>query len=39
MGKRELERLEKSLDELGGVFEKIDVEEITRLIREDRESG
>jgi antitoxin CcdA len=37
--RRELERLERSLDELGGVLEKIDVKEVTRLIREDRESG
>lgn len=36
--KRELEYLKKRLDELDGVLEKIDVKEIARLIREDRES-
>jgi len=36
--RRELERLEKKLNELDSVLEKIDVNEIVRLIREDRES-
>jgi post-segregation antitoxin (ccd killing protein) len=36
--RRELEYLEKRLNELDSVLEKIDVNEIVRLIREDRES-
>jgi len=37
--RRELEYLEERLNELDSVLEKIDVNEIVRLIREDRESG
>jgi hypothetical protein len=37
--RRELEYLEKRLNELDSVLEKIDVNEIVRLIRKDRESG
>ena len=36
--RRELERLEKKLNELDSVLKKIDMNEIVRLIREDRDS-
>jgi LytS/YehU family sensor histidine kinase len=36
--RRELEHLEKKLNELDSVLKKIDMNEIVRLIREDRES-
>jgi len=36
--RRELERLEKKLNELDSVLKKIDMNEIVSLIREDRES-
>jgi len=36
--RRELEHLEKKLNELDSVLEKIDMNEIVSLIREDRES-
>jgi len=36
--RRELERLEKKLNELDSVLEKINMNEIVSLIREDRES-
>jgi hypothetical protein len=36
--RRELEHLEKKLNELDSVLEKIDMKEIVSLIREDRES-
>jgi len=36
--RRELEHLGKKLNELGSVLEKIDMNEIMSLIREDRES-
>jgi LytS/YehU family sensor histidine kinase len=36
--RRELEHLEKKLNELDSVLEKIDMNEIMSLIREDRES-
>jgi len=36
--RRELERLEKKLNELDSVLEKIDMNEIVSLIRENRES-
>jgi LytS/YehU family sensor histidine kinase len=36
--RRELERLEKKLNELDSVLEKIDMNEIVSLIREDKES-
>jgi hypothetical protein len=36
--RRELEHLEKKLNELDSVIEKIDMKEIVSLIREDRET-
>ena len=38
VGRRELENLGRRLNELDSVLEKIDVKEVVRLIREDRES-
>jgi post-segregation antitoxin (ccd killing protein) len=36
--KRELEELEKKLEEMSETLEKIDLDEVTRIIREDRET-
>jgi len=36
--KRELEELEKKLKEMSETLEKIDLDEVTRIIREDRET-
>jgi antitoxin CcdA len=36
--KKEMEELEKKLKEMGETLERIDLDEVTRIIREDRET-
>ncbi len=36
--RRELEELEKKLEEMDEVLERIDLDEVTRIVREDRET-
>jgi post-segregation antitoxin (ccd killing protein) len=36
--KKEMEELEKKLKEIGETLERIDLDEVTRIIREDRET-